>query len=166
MNQLPLLIALMLTVSLSNAQGNFAGSMKKLIGTKYKDSKSIAALKGYEFRSGSLISDVNDPESITVDHFEKGSDAVVFFSINEDPNGEEYTVLEVLEYKNVPQGWQIKTAFCRQNEIENGEIVALVKSGTEEVLKPVKQAWRFNRDKRRLQAMDKQGIDCISEGGD
>ena len=166
MRQTFLLFAL-LSVSISSiAQGTYAGSMKKLIGTKYKDSKSIAALKGYEFRAGSLITDVNDPESITVDHFQKGSDAVVFFSIQEDPNNEGYAVLEVLEYKNVPQGWQIKTAFCRQNEIENGEIVALVKSGTEEVMKPVKQAWRFSRDKRRLQTIDKQGIDCISEGGD
>ncbi len=162
-----LLLFALVSVSISSiAQGTYAGSMKKLIGTKYKDSKSIAALKGYEFRSGSLISDVNDPESITVDHFQKGSDAVVFISIMEEPNDEEYTVLEVLEYENVPHGWQIKTAFCRQNEIEDGEIVALVKSGTEEVMKPVKQAWRFSRDKRRLQAMDKQGIDCISEGGD
>ena len=166
MKQVPLFIAFMLAVTLSIAQGNYAGSMKKLIGTKYKDSKSIPALKGYEFRSASLISDVNDPESITVDHFQKGSDAVVFFSINEDPNGEEYTVLEVLEYKNVPQGWQIKTAFCRQNEIEDVEIVALVKSGDEEFLKPAKQVWRFSRDKRKLMPMDKLGVDCISEGGD
>ena len=166
MRQTFLLFAL-LSVSISSiAQGTYAGGMKKLIGTKYKDSKSISFLKGYEFRSGSLITNVNDPESITVDHFQKGSDAVVFFSIQEDPKDKEYTVLEVLEYKNVPQGWQIKTAFCRQNEIENGEIVALVKSGTEEVMKPVKQAWRFSRDKRMLQTIDKQGIDCISEGGD
>jgi hypothetical protein len=166
MKKAPLLITLVLAVSMSNAQGNFAGSMKKLIGTKYKDSKSIAALKGYEFRAASLISDVNDAESITVDHFQKGSDAVVFFSIKEDPKGEEYTVLEVLEYKNVPKGWQIKSASCRQNEIENVEIVALVKSGSEEFLRPAKQAWRFSRDKRKLMPLDKLGIDCISEGGD
>src|SRR5262245_66472666 len=121
MKQVLLLLVLIVVSISSNAQGEYAGTMKKLIGTKYKDSKSIAALKGYEFRAGSLISDVNDPESITVDHFQKGSDAVVFFSINEDPNGEEYTVLDVLEYKSVPQGWQIKTAFCRQNEIEDVE---------------------------------------------
>lgn len=166
MKQLSLLITLMLTVTLSNAQGSYAGSMKKLIGTKYRETKSISALKGYEPHSASLISAIDDPESLTVDHFQKGSDAVVLFSIKEDPNGDEYTVLEVLEYKNVPQGWQIKTAFCRQNEIEDVEIVALVKSGTEEFLKPTKQAWRFSRDKRKLMPMDKLGIDCISEGGD
>ena len=148
------------------AQGIYAGSMKKLIGMKYKDSNSIVALKGYGYHEASLISDINDPEAIAVDHFQKGAEAVVFFSIKEDQNDEEFTILDVLEVKNVPQGWQIKTALCRQNEIANVEIVALVKSATGEFLKPAKQAWRFSRDKRRLQPMDKQGVDCIYEGGD
>ncbi len=148
------------------AQGNYAGSMKKLIGMKYKDSNTIAVLKAYSYHEASLISDINDPEAITVDHFQKGPDAVVFFSIKEDQNDEEFTILDVLEVKNVPEGWQIKTALCRQNEIANVEIVALVKSGTGEFLKPAKQAWSFSRGKRRLQPMDKQGVDCIYEGGD
>jgi hypothetical protein len=160
-----LLILLITVVIASNAQGNFAGSMKKLIGTKYKDSKSIAALKGYEYRAGSLITDINDPESITVDQFQKGADVVLFFSIMEDANSEEHTIMDVLEYKNVPKGWQIVAALCRQNETENVEIVALVKSGNEEILKPTKEAWRFSRDKRRLAALDVNGVDCLSEGG-
>jgi hypothetical protein len=167
MKQLSVLIALLTCAGLTTkAQGNYAGSMKKLIGMKYKDSNSIVALKGYGYHEASLISDIDDPEAITVDHFEKGSDAVVFFSIKEDQNDEEFTIVDVLEVKSVPPGWQIKTALCRQNEIANVEIVALVKSGTGEFLKPAKQAWRFSRDKRRLQPIDKQGVDCIYEGGD
>jgi len=167
MRLLCVLVALLMCSGLiANAQGNYAGSMKKLIGLKYKDSNSIAALKDYSYHEASLISDVNDPGAITVDHFQKGSDAVVFFSVKEDQDDEEFTILDVLEFKNVPQGWQIKTALCRQNEIANSEIVALVKSGTGEFLKPAKQAWRFSRDKRRLQPMDKLGVDCIYEGGD
>ena len=167
MKSLCVLVALLMSAGLTGkAQGNYAGSMKKLIGIKYKDSNSIVALKGYGYHEASLISDINDPEAITVDHFQKGSDAVVFFSIKEDQNDEEFIILDVLEVKNVPQGWQIKTALCRQNEIANVEIVALVKSGTGEFLKPAKQAWSFSRGKRRLQPMDKQGVDCIYEGGD
>lgn len=156
----------MFAIIACNAQGTFAGSMKKLIGVKYIDSNAIPELKNYTYHEASLMSSIDDPETLTVDLVQKGSDAVVFFSIKEDQNAEEYTIVDVLEYKNIPDGWQIKAAMCRQNEIANVEIVALVKSGKEEFLKPVKQAWRFNRDKRRLQAMDKQGIDCISEGGD
>ena len=167
MKPLCILVCLLLCAGLAaNAQGNYAGSMKKLIGMKYKDSNSINELKGYGYHEASLISDINDPEAITVDHFQKGLDVVVFFSIKEDQNAEEFTILDVLEVKNVPHGWQIKTALCRQNEIANAEIVAVVKSGTGEFLKPVKQAWSFNRGKRRLQPMDKQGVDCIYEGGD
>ena len=166
------LLALLMSAGFTaNAQGNYAGSMKKLIGMKYKDSNSIVALKGYAYHEASLISDINDPEAITVDHFQKGSDAVVFFSIKEDQNDEEFTIVDVLEVKKIPEGWQIKTALCRQNDPDkyrdaNVEIVALVKSGTGEVLKPAKQAWRFNRDKRKLQLMNKAGVDCIYEGGD
>jgi hypothetical protein len=161
------LVALLMSAGFTaNAQGNYAGSMKKLIGMKYKDSNSIAALKAYGYHEASLISDINDPETITVDYFQKGSDVVVFFSIKKDQDGEEFTIVDLLEVKSVPEGWQIKTALCRQNEIANVEIVALVKSGTGEFLKPAKQAWSFSRDKRRLQPMDKQGVDCIYEGGD
>lgn len=160
------IILLICIVSSANAQGTYSGSMKKLIGMKYKDSNTIALLKGYTYHEASLISDINDPEAITVDHFQKGADAVVFFSVKEDQTDEEFTILDVLEFKNIPQGWQIKTALCRQNENPNVEIVALVKSGTGEFLKPAKQAWRFSRDKRRLQPMDKAGVDCIYEGGD
>jgi hypothetical protein len=166
MKPICLFFALFLYFTVSvNAQGTYAGTMKKLIGVKYKESNTIAALKGYKLSQGSLISDVNDPESITVDIYQKGSDAVVFFSIQESQD-EQYTIVDVLEYKNVPQGWLLKAAFCRLNETEDVEIVALVKSGTEEFLKPTKQAWRFSRDKRKLLSMDKQGVDCISEGGD
>ena len=62
----------MIAVHTSNAQGNYAGSMKKLIGIKCKDSNSIVALKGYGYHEANLISDINDPEAITVDHFQKG----------------------------------------------------------------------------------------------
>lgn len=168
MNRLCLLTVILLitTVNPSNGQGSYAGSMKKLVGLKYKDANSIAVLKGYGYHEGSMISAIDDPETMTVDHFQKGADAVIFFSIKEDPDGDEYTIMDVLEFNSIPQGWQIKTAMCRQNEVDNVEIVALVKSSKEQFLKPVKQAWRFNRDKRKLQPLDKQGVDCISEGGD
>lgn len=152
--------------TLIKAQGEFAGSMKKLIGTAYKDSRSIRGLEGYEFREGSLISRIDDPESITVDVYQKGTTRVAFFSIMEDSSTHEYTVMDVLEIKNVQPGWQIRTTFCRQNEIENVEIVALVKSSdNEDYQKAVKHAWRFSRDKRRIRAISIKGIDCMREGG-
>lgn len=147
-------------------QGNYAGNFKKLIGTTYKDKKIILGLEDFEFREGSLISAVDDPEAITVDVYQKGTTGIVFFSIMEDAGTDEYRIADVLEVKNIQSGWQLRTTFCRQNEIENPELVALVKSSTsEEFLKPAKQAWRFSRDKRKFEAVSVKGIDCISEGG-
>lgn len=147
-------------------QGNYAGNFKKLIGTTFKDKKTIPDLENFEFREGSLISAVDDPEAITVDVYQKGTTGIVFFSIMEDAGTGEYRIADVLEVKNIQPGWQLRTTFCRQNTIENSDLVALVKSSTsEEFLKPAKQAWRFNRDKRRFETVNVKGIDCISEGG-
>jgi len=68
-------------VSSANAQGSYSGSTKKLIGMEYKDSNGIALLKGCGYHEASLITDINDPEAITVDLFQKGADAVVLFRI-------------------------------------------------------------------------------------
>jgi hypothetical protein len=148
------------------AQGNFAGNFQKLVGKAFKDKSELTDLQGYTFREGSLVSPVDDPESITVDVYQRGSNAIVFFSINENPDDSEYVIADVLEVKNVQPGWQIRTTFCRQSTIENPEIVALVKSSaTEEFLTTVRQAWRFSRDKRRFELLNVKGIDCLSEGG-
>ena len=46
-------------------------------------------------------------------------------------------------------------------------IVATVKWVAEkEFLKPVKQAWKLDRDKRRIIAVAAKNVDCINEGGD
>jgi hypothetical protein len=70
----------------------------------------------------------------------------------------------VLEVKNVLKGWQLKTTSCRQNKVENVELVALVKwSPSHDFLKPAKQAWRFNRDKRRFESINISNIDCVND---
>ena len=99
--------------------------------------------------------------------FRKGSSWLCFFSIKEDTASDVYTIIDVLEVKNVLKGWQLKTTSCRQSKVENVEIVALVKwSPLQEFLKPAKKAWRFNRDKRRFELASVRGVDCINEGLD
>lgn len=143
--------------------GRYAGSMKNLVGKSYTDSRNIAGLKGWEFREGSVVNSLNDPEMITADVFQKGTTWIVFFS-RKDTASTEYTIMDVIEVKSVMKGWKLKTTFCRRNAVENIEIVALVKwSPTLEFLKPAKKAWRFNRDKRRFEILPVKGIDCINE---
>lgn len=146
------------------SQGKFAGTKKQLIGTVFTDSKNIAGLENWEYKGGSVITPVNDPEMITVVVFQKGTTGIIIANYKEDTASAAFTIADVAEVKNIMKGWQIKTASCRQYKKENLEIVALVKwYSSKEILKPARQAWRFNRDKRRFEAISVKGIDCINE---
>jgi hypothetical protein len=141
--------------------------MKNLIGTSYTDSRNIPGLEGWEFRKGSVITAMDDPEMIIASVYSKGKTWIVFFSIMEDTASSLYSIMDVAEVKNVLTGWELYTTGCRKNKMDNVKIVALVKwSPTQEFLKPARQAWRFNRDKRRFEIMSVKGIDCINEGLD
>jgi hypothetical protein len=71
----------------------------------------------------------------------------------------------VIEVKNVLTGQEIKTGLCRNDGIESPEIVALIKPRDTEYVKAIK-AWRFNRDKRRVEIKNAAQIDCLNEGFD
>jgi len=162
-----LILSLILVAGTASAQGKYAGTKKSLLGKTFTDSRQLTALKGWQFREGSVITPIDNPETIIIEVFQKGTTCIVIASIKEDTAMTESVIADVVEVKNVLKGWQIRTAFCRSNKIENIEIVAHVKSSTtQEFLKPAKQAWRFNRDKRRFEVLSIKGIDCISEGGD
>ena len=144
--------------------GKYAGSMKKLIGRKYTDSRNIAALKGWQFREGSVLNPLTDPEMILSDVVQKGTTYIVFFSIKEDTAVEEYKIYDAIEIKGVAKGWIIKTALCRQNKLESPYIFAWIKEAAKEYLTTIKKAWKFNPDKRRIELLPVKGIDCMNEG--
>lgn len=162
------IVAVFLTAAFGSfGQGKYAGAKANLIGSTYEDSRNIPALKGWEFQSGSVISPYDDPEVIIACVFKKANTLICFFSIKGDTASEVYTIMDVVEIKNVLKGWQLYTTSCRQNKVDNVEIVALVKwSPSQEFLKPAKQAWRFNRDKRRFEITSVRGVDCMNEGLD
>lgn len=148
----------------SSGQGKYAGSLKKLVGTSYTDSRNIPGLAGWEFRQGSVVTPLDNPEMIIADVFQRESSWISLFSIKEDTASDIYTIMDVIEVKNVLKGWQLKSTSCRQNKVENVEIVVLVKwSPSQEFLKPAKKAWRFSRDKRRFEILSVKGIDCLNE---
>lgn len=161
-----LLVMLGVAINTTNAQGKFAGSLKGFIGKSYATTKEIKALQGWAFREGNVITSVDDPETITVDVFKKGSTWMAFFSYMKDTASRVFVISDVIEVKNVAKGWEVKTAFCRQNKIENVDIVALVKSSPAEFMTTVKQAWRYNRDKKRVESLAIKGIDCVNVGLD
>ena len=148
----------------SFAQGNNAPGLKKMIGKTFVDEKKIPGLKGYQFRQGDVISDINDPRQLFLDVYLKGMSGIVVFSQREDTTVS--TILDVIEIKSIPAGWEIKTAGCQFGQTEGEVIIALVNPGKKEYTTVVKQAWRCNRDKIRFEAISTKGIKCLNEGQD
>jgi hypothetical protein len=150
----------------ANAQGKYAGSMKKLMGITYVDSKKLKELKGWQFFEGSVITPIDDPEMMLVDVYRKGTTTLVLFSVKEDTASTNFTIADVLEITNIAKGWFVKTVMCREGQTDDIEIVALAKDTKAEVIKVIKQAWRCNRNKKRIEAISIKGITCINEGAE
>jgi hypothetical protein len=143
--------------------GKFAGSMKSFIGKTFTDVSKISGLTGWKFQEGSLLTGIDDPEVIIADVYKKGTTIICIFSIKEDTADKKYTIADILEVKNVPHNQHVITGLCRQGENESTEIVALAKvETTTETSKAIK-AWRFNRDKRRLETQNIKGVTCMNE---
>ncbi len=149
-----------------NAQGKYAGEFKYLIGKKYTTQDSIKAFKKYPLHEGSVISDVNDLDVMMLDMYRKGTTAVVVFGSKTDSPREEYQVIDILEIKNIPRGYEINTTTCQEGETEGQVLIVLVKTTQTEYAGPVKKAWRCDRDKLRFEWMNTKLIKCLNEGGD
>ncbi|HEV7780180.1 MAG TPA: hypothetical protein VGO58_02890 [Chitinophagaceae bacterium] len=157
-----LIISLLLFVFTGDsvAQGKYAGTKKAMIGKVYTEAKNLTALKGWTFVNGGLANSPDDPERIVSDIFKKGTTYLVFFSIMEDTASGKYKVMDVAEITGVAKGWGVHGSSCRQNERENNYIIAWGKGDSEQYMKIIKKAWRFNPDKRRFEAIPVKGVDC------
>ena len=161
-----ILVLLFLVSQLNtNAQnGKYAGSKKSLIGQVYTDSRSMPGMKGWTFKEGGLMNSPNDPEWFMSEVYQRGTTAVVIISIKEDTASATYTILDVIEIKGVVKGWTIRTGTCREYKTNNAWLIVWGKETTQEYMKTIKKAWRFNPDKRRVEAIPVKGIDCENIG--
>lgn len=89
MKRLAVIIFLLVAVCAASAQGRYSGSKKGLIGKIYTDRRSIDGLAGWTFREGSVITPLDDPETIIVDVFQKGATFLASFSIKEDTDSDQ-----------------------------------------------------------------------------
>jgi len=145
------------------AQGQFAGAKPRtLIGKKYSNEKTLPGMPGYEYREVTLASEEKDPEQYSVGVFQKGNTWLVFYSINQDPGTDKYTILDVLIIKHVTAEQAVKTVLCRKEKVSDMGIVALTESG-KAAASPAIKAWRFSREKRKFETQDIKGIDCLNE---
>lgn len=144
--------------------GKFAGTKKSLIGKVYTDSRSMPGLKGWNFREGTLMNSLKDPEWFMADIYQRGTTVVVVISVKTDTATDRYTIIDVIEQKGVTKGWTFHAGSCRQNKLNNAWLIVWGKETTQEFMKTIKKAWRFNPDKRRLEAIPMKGVDCENIG--
>ena len=161
-------IALLKCISLSLfAQGEYAGPiLKKLVGRTYTDGKPLPGLTGYHFTEGNGVPGVTPNEQMNVQILRKGTKAAVVFSLLTDSANKTCTIMDVLEVLNIAPGWRVESYFCRLNKMIDVELVAVARKNKADFLSDIKQAWRFNRMKRRFETILVEGIDCFNEGDD
>ena len=149
----------------SIAQVKYAGVLKNLVGKIFVNEKQNALLKGYSWRAGDLITDINDPKPQFLTMYIKGSETVVLYSAKSGTAAKQFTVIDLLLIKNVLPGWEIRIAGCTEGQAAAEIIVALVKSGKSKYTSAAK-AWQINRYKLRIETLAVKGITCINEEGD
>jgi hypothetical protein len=160
-----IILILLLFPLVSMAQpGKYAGTKKALIGTTYTEVPKIPGLKGWQFLEGSLVNLITDPELISVEVFQKGTDRIIIGSVMEDTATGIYKIVDVIEVKGMTKGWSIRTGNCRQDQQANTYIIAWGKDSKSEFMNLIKKAWKFNPDKRRFEAIPVKGIDCENIG--
>ncbi len=157
------LIIGILLVQVAFAQpGKYAGTKKSLIGKKFTDSRHMNILPGWQFREGSLITAIDDPETMTADVFKKGTTYIVLFSIKEDTADTKFTIADIIEVKNVLSSQHIRTGMCSEGPNEAVDIVALVKKQNNIEFSRAIKAWRLNRDKRRVELISPKLVKCMN----
>ncbi|MFM9839004.1 MAG: hypothetical protein ACKVOQ_12115 [Cyclobacteriaceae bacterium] len=146
------------------AQGNFApADWKPLIGKTFNNENEVAVLKGFTSRGGSLLTNVDDEEKISSSLFSKGATVVLLFE-KLLPNNQ-FTILDLMEVKNVLKTQEIKVGDCSDGENNDSGIIALVNQTDQERWKAIK-AWHFNKDKIRIEPWSPQRVTCWGMVGD
>lgn len=159
--------AFLLSVTAVSQPGKFAGSKKILIGKEISRLDSLPQLKGWQMMEGTVMNQnpMTDPELHMVSVYKKGTTCLIIFSVREDTASDKSVIADVVEVTGVQKGWSIRTWSCRQNKQPNSYLVAWAKETNTQFMKPVKKAWRFNPDKRRVDVIPVTGIDCENETG-
>lgn len=160
-----LLILCVLSAFTAIAQpGKYAGTKKSLIGKTYIDGRDLAGLKGWEMIQSTLMNNIADPEFLYVSVFKKGTTNVVVIAVNEDTASEVNRVIDVMEITGVQKGWSVRVASCYQGNVPDNYLIVLGKDNTEEYLKILRKAWRFDPDKRRINPWPLKNIKCENIG--
>jgi hypothetical protein len=110
-----------------------------------------------------MLSKLDDQTVVIANVYKKGSTYIVLFSGKDDSVAVEYSILDVLEVKNVATNQHIKTGLCSQGTNEAVEIVALTKKESNVASSKAIKAWFFNMHKLHLESQNVKGVTCLNE---
>jgi hypothetical protein len=146
------------------AQGKFAPSeLKPSIGKTFKDEKEIPGMMDYQSRGGALLTAIEAPTLLSVNWFSKNNSILIFFE--ESLPEEKFILLDLVEVKNPVVNSEVKVGECKDGESDDMEIVALAQSSAAKRWKAI-QAWRFNRNKKKIEAWPFGKVTCLGAVGE
>lgn len=141
-------------------------NFRHIIGNTFKVDTDPQGLGEYVYVGGSVLSPLEVENMVVITEYRYQQNMLITFSRKNKPANELFTIEEVLHVKNLKHGWELKTAVCRMEALEDPSIIAIVKPGDKEFSDNVKMAWRFNWQTLTLEKLPVKGIDCLHEGFD
>lgn len=144
--------------------GKYADTKKSLIGKTYTDSRNTPCLKGWTFVQGIVLNYITDPEVITADVFKKGTICLIVFSIKEVTTSDKFDISDVIEITGVTKGWSALVGDCSQGDQPSTYIVAWGKDTNGAYMNFIKKAWKFDPDRRKVNAIPVKTIQCENIG--
>jgi hypothetical protein len=141
--------------------------LKGLIGKEYQTLTEFDVMKGYVEREGMLLESFNDNEYALSQYVNGPSNVIAFEKVLRRENGTvNYLLMDVLEINGIRNNRQVSCGLCRLNNNSDKDIIAVYqdKTDTTHFCSKIKKAWRANRKTKKIEQIDTNGIDCLSEG--
>jgi hypothetical protein len=157
------IILLFIVINFCHAQaGKYAGEMKNLINITYKNGQLNKQFNGWKEVSSTLISDPKSSYNHLVTVYKRSYTYIAVYSIGDEkePN---HKIKDILEVKNVKDGWSLYSGVCTDDGVENLGIVAYVKVTPTANTKNILQAWQANIDKMEFVQRNLKKIECMNE---
>lgn len=163
MKNLFLVLTLIIFVSCNNQTEKNNNS---IIGIKFQNYNQINQLKNYTKVSDTVIYENNtDPKCGILHLRDKKSNLVVFKGISHDATEKiTFEILDTLIIPNSSKPEFITIDYCRINEANNENLIAVVDKTDSLLIQNIKKAWKANTVSEKIESLNNiQGINCYNE---
>ena len=155
-----LLLCFELNCSAQNIVRADTSVYNNLIGT---NSESLANSLDFRFKSFGLIGKEFSKETqFGIKVFKVNQEYLVVF-LETDPISEKtWIIKDQILLGNIVDGYSIATQMCKRNNKKESGIFAVAKNSNETYQTEIKQAWKINFSRKRIDRIETDGIKCES----